>query len=53
MKTYNRPATSKLVAKFDNELKNILMEDLKAFRVKNRFTISNKQASVLQNLSAA
>jgi len=36
MKTANRkPAPSKLVAKFDNELMNILMEDLKAFRAKN------------------
>ena len=53
MKTYNRLSTSKLVAKFDNELRNILLEDLKAFRTKNKFTISNKQASVQQNLSAA
>jgi hypothetical protein len=36
MKNYNRkPAPSKLVAKFDHELMNILMEDLKAFRAQN------------------
>ncbi len=35
MKTYNKPATSKLVARFDSELKQLLMEDLKAFRAKN------------------
>jgi hypothetical protein len=53
MKTYNKPATSKLVARFDNELKNILMEDLIAFRAKNKFMNINKQAVVQQNLSAA
>ena len=35
MKTYNKPATSKLLVRFDNELKQLLMEDLKAFRAKN------------------
>ncbi|MFD0752146.1 hypothetical protein ACFQZS_18475 [Mucilaginibacter calamicampi] len=35
MKTYNKPATSKLLKRFDNELKQLLMEDLKAFRAKN------------------
>jgi hypothetical protein len=38
MKTYNKPATSKLVARFDKELRNLLMEDLKALKeVKNQF----------------
>ena len=53
MKTYNKPSTSKLVARFDNELKNILMEDLKAFKEKNEFYISNKQAVAQQTLKAA
>jgi len=53
MKTYNKPATSKLVARFDNELKNILMEDLKAFRDKNKFVNNNKQAPVQQTLMVA
>ena len=35
MKTYNKPATSKLLARFDNELKQLLMEDLKVFLAKN------------------
>ncbi|WP_158557186.1 hypothetical protein [Mucilaginibacter conchicola] len=51
MKTY-KPATSKLVARYDNELRNLLMEDLKAFRERNQFT-SNKQKAVQQTLSAA
>jgi hypothetical protein len=34
MKTYNKPATSKLLKRFDNELKQLLMEDLKVFRAK-------------------
>jgi len=51
MKTYNKPATSKLVTRFDNELKNLLMEDLKAFRNRNKFAAANKQ--VQQSLTAA
>lgn len=53
MKTYNKPSTSKLATRFDNELKNILMEDLKAFRDKHRFITGNKQAPVQQSLTAA
>ena len=36
MKTYYKPATSKLVSRFDKELKNILMSDLKALKAKNQ-----------------
>jgi hypothetical protein len=32
MKIEKKPAISKLVARFDNELRNILMNDLKAMR---------------------
>ena len=49
MKTNRKPATSKLVASFDNELMNILMEDLRAIKtVKNRFLklIKTEQLSV-------
>jgi hypothetical protein len=53
MKTYNKIATSKLVARFDEELLNILRVDLKAFKEKNQFTISNKPAAVQRNLKAA
>ncbi|PJJ83383.1 hypothetical protein [Mucilaginibacter auburnensis] len=35
MKTNNKPATSKLLKRFDNELMQLLMEDLKVFRNKN------------------
>ncbi len=35
MKTYNKPATSKLLARFENELMRLLIEDLKAYRAKN------------------
>ncbi|MBK0380460.1 hypothetical protein [Mucilaginibacter segetis] len=52
MKTYKQPATSKLLKRFDNELKNLLMEDLRSFRGRNPFTKSNKQEAV-QQLSAA
>ena len=38
MKTINRPAASKLVARFDQELLEILRTDLKALKqVKNQF----------------
>jgi hypothetical protein len=53
MKTYKKPSASKLVARFDNELKNLLMEDLRSFRNRNQFTSSNKQEAVQQQLSAA
>jgi hypothetical protein len=46
MKTYNRPATSKLIARFDNDLKKMLMEDLKVFRAKNQQ--SNNQTALQQ-----
>jgi len=42
MKTYKKPATSKLIARFDNQLKNLLMEDLKAFKMKNQFYYNNQ-----------
>jgi hypothetical protein len=53
MKTYKKPSASKLVARFDNDLMNLLMEDLKSFRKKNQFSSSNKQEAVQKQLSAA
>ena len=44
MKTDKQPATSKLLKRFDNELKNMLMEDLKAFKAKTQFISGNTQA---------
>ena len=50
MKNYSRkPAPSKLVAKFDRDLMNILMEDLKVFHVKNPQT---SKVAELQKLAA-
>jgi hypothetical protein len=49
MKNSRKPATSKLVARFDNELMNIIMSDLRAIRgAKNNFlkAIKNEQLSV-------
>jgi hypothetical protein len=46
MKTYTKRTTSKLITRFDNELKNLLMEGLKSFREHNQFSTSNKQAAV-------
>jgi hypothetical protein len=37
MKNNTQPAASKLVKQFDNELRNLLMADLEAFRAKNQF----------------
>jgi hypothetical protein len=36
MKTYQKPATSKLVARFDNELMNIIAADLRTIRTVKR-----------------
>jgi hypothetical protein len=35
MKTYKKPAVTKLVNRFDKELMNLLMSDLKALKLKN------------------
>jgi hypothetical protein len=53
MKTYKKPAASKLLIRFDNELKELLSSDLKAFTERNPFFSSNKQANVQHTLSVA
>jgi hypothetical protein len=53
MKTYKKPAVTKLLAKFDNELKSLLTNDLKSFMAKNPFLLSKKQAMEQQTLSVA
>jgi hypothetical protein len=53
MKTYKKPAASKLLTRFDNELKNLLMDDLKSFMAKNPFLARRKQAMAQQSLSVA
>ena len=54
MKTYNnKPSASKLLAKIDNELKNLLASDLRKFLSNNPFLAGKKQAMVQQTLSVA
>lgn len=53
MKTYKKPATSKLVMRFDNELKNILTNDLNSFMSRNPFLARKKQDSINNTLSVA
>lgn len=53
MKTNKKPAASKLVAKFDNELMKLLKSDLKLFMAKNPFLMSKKQATLQPELSVA
>ncbi len=48
MKTYKTPSTSKLVARFDNELKNLLMADLKAFKERNQFLSNNNNQAIVK-----
>lgn len=45
MKTYNKPATSKLAVRFDKELKELIMNDLKAFKAKRQYNIDSKIAA--------
>jgi hypothetical protein len=45
MKTYKRPSASKLLIRFDNELKELLMNDLRTFSQKNPFFSNNKRAT--------
>jgi len=53
MKAYKKISTSKLVTRFDNELKNLLMKDLKSFKSQNPFYSRNQQEAVQQTLTAA
>jgi hypothetical protein len=53
MKTYKKPAASKLLAKFDTELMSLLTSDLKLFMARNPFLMSKKQAIMQSTLSVA
>jgi hypothetical protein len=54
MKAYtNKPSTSKLVTRFDQELKKILMEDLRSYRAKTQFLNLIRQQPAQQALTAA
>ncbi|GAA3988735.1 hypothetical protein [Mucilaginibacter dorajii] len=49
----NTTAISKLVARFDDELMEILLEDLRNFRARNQFRKNNQQVAAQQTLKAA
>jgi hypothetical protein len=53
MKTYKKTAASKLLTKFDTELKNLLASDLKLFMARNPFLMHKKQALIQPALSVA
>jgi hypothetical protein len=53
MKTYKKSAASKLLTRFDNELKHLLSNDLKSFIANKSFLLSKKQAIIQQTLSVA
>ena len=53
MKIDQKPSASKLIARFDNELKDLIMSDLKAFTASCLFLRRNKQAVTRQTLSVA
>jgi hypothetical protein len=53
MKTYKKPAPSKLLKKFDNELMDILLSDLNSFMARNPFLMRRKQAMAQSTLSIA
>ncbi|HVW96368.1 MAG TPA: hypothetical protein VHA56_10420 [Mucilaginibacter sp.] len=53
MKTYNKTAPTKLIVKFDNELKNILANDLKSFLHRNPFLMRRLQEMAHNTLSVA
>jgi hypothetical protein len=51
MKTYKKNSTNKLVARFDSELKTILIGDLNNIRsIKSQFIRSNNQARLQVSL---
>ena len=53
MKNYKTIPASKLIARFDNQLLDILLEDLRNFRAKNKVKNINQQVTAQQTLSAA
>ncbi|MGN6178854.1 MAG: hypothetical protein ACTHNW_06715 [Mucilaginibacter sp.] len=45
MKTINRPSASKVTMRYDRELMNILMNDLKARKIKQQFLNTQRNAA--------
>jgi len=49
MKTYTKPATTKILEHLDKELKRILITDLEAFKEKHtQFILCNNQVAAQQ-----
>jgi hypothetical protein len=54
MKSYKKSSTTKLVTRFDNELRRLLLNDLNNVRgVKDQYAHSNLQARAQARLSVA
>jgi hypothetical protein len=54
MKSFNKPSTCKLVDRFDNELRTLLLSDLDNVRgVKNQFFQSKTRARVQNRMAVA
>jgi len=54
MKSYTKSSTNKLVDRFDNELKVLLLNDLSNLRsIKHQFLHSNSQGRTRTRLSVA
>jgi len=53
MRNNNKPSSAKLLAKIDNELKNLLANDLRMFMENNPFLMRKKQAMTPSTLSVA
>jgi hypothetical protein len=54
MKANNKTSTNRAIVRFDNELKNILMEDLRSFNAKCEFLkLINQQVPAHQTRRAA
>ncbi|WP_158642920.1 hypothetical protein [Mucilaginibacter ginsenosidivorax] len=47
------PTISELIARFDDELLNILLEDLRNFKERNQFVHNNKKVAVPSTRKAA
>lgn len=53
MKTQRKTSVSKMIARFDNELKNILLNDLAAVRNTKNQLVNTIKSSLNNHLSAA
>jgi len=51
--TKTTPTINKLIARFDDELLNILLEDFRNFKVRRQFMYNNRKAAAQQTCKAA